>query len=74
MVILLNLSLRHQKTTFFTKSYTAGGTTQISNVKCYLYQQKKSFQGGSEVKEPPANAGDTGSMPGLGRSHMPQSN
>ena len=27
--------------------------------------------GGSAVKNPPANAGDTGSIPGLGRSHMP---
>ena len=26
------------------------------------------------VKNPPANVGDTGSRPGLGRSHMPQSN
>ena len=26
------------------------------------------------VKNPPANAGDTGSSPGLGRSHMLQSN
>ena len=26
------------------------------------------------VKSPPANAGDTGSIPGLRRSHMPQSN
>ena len=25
------------------------------------------------VKNPPANAGDTGSIPDLGRSHMPQS-
>ena len=25
-------------------------------------------------KNPPANAGDTGLIPGLGRSHMPQSN
>ena len=32
------------------------------------------FPGGSVVKNPPANAGDTGSSPGLGRSHMPQSN
>ena len=29
---------------------------------------------GSVVKTPPANAGDMGSIPGLGRSHMPQSN
>ena len=26
------------------------------------------------VKNSPANAGDTGSSPGLGRSHMPWSN
>ena len=30
--------------------------------------------GGTVVKNPPANAGDTGSIPGLGRSHMPRSN
>ena len=32
------------------------------------------FPGGTMVKNPPANAGDTGSSPGPGRSHMPQSN
>jgi len=32
------------------------------------------FPGGSVVKNPPANAGDTGSIPDLGRSHMPRSN
>ena len=26
------------------------------------------------VENPPANAGDTGSSPGLGRTHMPRSN
>ena len=31
------------------------------------------FPGGSVVKNPPANAGDTGSIPDLGRSHMLQS-
>ena len=31
------------------------------------------FPGGAVVKNPPANAGDTGSSPGPGRSHMPQS-
>ena len=34
----------------------------------------RDFPGGSVVKNPPANAGDMGSSPGLGRSHMPQSN
>ena len=32
------------------------------------------FPGGAVVKNPPANAGDRGSSPGPGRSHMPQSN
>ena len=32
------------------------------------------FPGGSVVKNPPANAGDAGSIPGPGRSHMLQSN
>ena len=32
------------------------------------------FPGGAVVKNPPANAGNTGSSPGPGRSHMPQSN
>ena len=34
----------------------------------------KGFLGGTVVKNPPANAGDTGSSPGPGRSHMPWSN
>ena len=29
------------------------------------------FPGGAVVKNPPANAGDTGSSPGPGRSHKP---
>ena len=32
------------------------------------------FPGGAVVKNPPANAGDTGSSPGPGGSHMPRSN
>ena len=32
------------------------------------------FPGGTVVKNPPATARDTGSSPGPGRSHMPQSN
>ena len=34
---------------------------------------KRDFPGGTVVKNPPANAGDTGSSPSLGRPHMPQS-
>ena len=32
------------------------------------------FAGGPVVKNPPANSGDTGSIPGPGRFHMPQGN
>ena len=32
------------------------------------------FPGGAVVENLPANGGDTGSSPGLGRSHMPRSN
>ena len=43
-----------------------------------LFSHKKfmflGFPGGAVVKNPPANAGDTGSSPGPGRSHMLQSN
>ena len=34
----------------------------------------KGSPGGTVVKNPPANAGHTGLIPGPGRSHMPQSN
>ena len=35
---------------------------------------RQDFPTGTVVKKPPANAGDMGSSPGLGRSHMPRSN
>ena len=34
----------------------------------------RGFPGGAVVESLPANAGDTGSSPGLGRSRMPRSN
>ena len=33
----------------------------------------KGFPGGTVVENLPANAGDAGSSPGLGRSYMPRS-
>ena len=39
------------------------------------YKNKtQGFPGGAVVESLPANAGDTGSSPGPGRSHMPRSN
>ena len=37
-------------------------------------RDRKGFPGGAVVESLPANAGDTGSSPGLGGSHMPRSN
>ena len=39
-----------------------------------LQEALQDFPGGALVENPPASAGGTGSIPGLGRSHMPQSN
>ena len=38
------------------------------------FKKQEGFPGGAAVENLPANAGDTGSSPGLGRSHMPRSN
>ena len=42
----------------------------INEIKNFL----EGFRGGAVVENLPANAGDTGSSPGPGRSHMPRSN
>ena len=46
----------------------------ISIQEVSLKMQLQGFPGGAVVKNPPANAGDTGSSPGPGRSHTPRSN
>ena len=40
----------------------------------YFKRQCEGFPGGSVVKNPPASAGDMGSIPDSGRSHMSWSN
>ena len=40
----------------------------------HLKRHNRGFPGGALVENLPANAGDTGSSPGLGGSHMPQCN
>ena len=37
-----------------------------------LEMEKQDLPGGPEVRNPPANAGDRGSIPGPGRFYMPQ--
>ena len=42
-------------------------------IQSHLKKQERAFPGGAVVKNPPANAGDTGTIPGPGRTHMPWS-
>ena len=51
--------------------YSSIKTKTKTNLKIY---HCRDFPGGAVVKNPPASAGDTGSSPALGRSHMPRSN
>ena len=49
-------------------------TDIIQETKEVFKKKNKGFPGGAVVENLSANAGDMGSSPGLGRSHMPQSN
>ena len=40
----------------------------------HVYEEIKGFPSGSVVKNSPVKAGDMGSIPGMGRSYMLQSN
>ena len=40
----------------------------------HVKREEQDFLRGPVVEDPPANAGDMGSIPGLGRFHMLQSN
>ena len=46
----------------------------IEKVLLLKKKKKTGFPSGSVVKNPPANAGDMGSTPGPGGSHMPRGN
>ena len=52
------------------------GIINFGKRNSYLVHSRalQGFPGGAVVKNPPANAGDTGLIPGPGRSHMPRSN
>jgi len=48
---------------------------QARSARNYIIRTKRrDFPDGPVVKNLPASAGDMGSIPGLGRSHMPQGN
>ena len=47
---------------------------QLRKIICFVRIPGRGFPGGAVVENLPANAGDTGSSPSLGRSHMLRSN
>ena len=59
------------------KQRASSGGTPAFKRKCYflcvLKNEYGGFSGGAAVESLPANAGDTGSSPGLGGSRMPRS-
>ena len=48
--------------------------TVLCHAWCCITLFLAGFPGGAVAENPPANAGDMGSSPGQGRSHMPRSN
>ena len=46
----------------------------FSPQNCFVKTKQRGFPGGAVVGSPPANAGDAGSSPGPGGSHVLQSN
>ena len=47
---------------------------ELGKMYTVIKNENQGFPGGAAVESLPANAGDTGSSPGLGRSHVPRSN
>ena len=77
-------SAKSRGTLVNAQNVVARGKASIIKYECKPYQHKlnlsffnkkaRGFPGGAVVENLPANAGHTGSSPGLGRSHMPRSN
>ena len=59
---------------FVSCFYVLGKHYKFPTCKFILKKKHWGFPGGAVVENLPANAGDTGSSPGLERSHMPRSN
>ena len=75
------LSFRCTGMKFYRKKWSTdqGKTMNVNNVTREVSSKMikrgwEGFPGGAVVGSLPANAGDTGSSPGLGGSHMPRSN
>ena len=55
-------------------AYVSGAVLDTGDLIGEQEPSADNFPGGPVVKNLPANAGDTGSIPGPGRSHMPRGN
>ena len=64
----------HNSYGVFPQLLSSSPTALILKAKVFLKNTVLGFPGGTVVKNLPANAGDMGSSPGLGRSHVPWSN
>ena len=58
----------------YWKSYKTNNLVSLTNNWQSIKKKGRGFPGGAVVENLPADVGDTGSSPGLERSHMPQSN
>ena len=57
----------------FSPSFSHASAFSFSKFRISIRSWPRGFPGGAVVENLPANAGYTGSSPGLGRSHMPWS-
>ena len=57
-----------------TQGQRASGVWCFTDSHSSQKEYEQGFPGGLVIKNPPANAGDMGLIPGPERSHMPQSN
>ena len=76
-VLFLCSPVRPSTSLFCRRRGTEGLRNSPKVMPSILKQRAKiswGFPGGSVVKQPPANAGVTGSIPSLGRSHVPRAN
>ena len=64
---------REWRKTLETPCSSSSGHREAYLFKLSKNLQRRGLPGGSVVKNPPANAGDMGSVPSLGRSHVPWS-
>ena len=73
--IMIKGSIQEEDITILNIYASNTGTPRyIRQMLTAIKEEIEGFPGGAVVKNLPANAGDMGSSPGLGRSHVPQSN